>query len=178
VTDAAAHDGLLRRELLDETNTGTTVWADSVYRSQANEAFMERHGFRSQVHHCKPKGRPIAPHIGRGNAGRSKMRAAIERVFDCQKGPMALAIRTIGIARAKAKIGLVKPHLQHPAAGLSATRLRVTARYPGQTYPGGACGAVTSRSTPTPPYTNLSSRRNSVHGSPQLAETRTMNCGV
>jgi hypothetical protein len=35
-----------RRGLLDPTNTGTTVWADSAYRSQANEAFMERHGFR------------------------------------------------------------------------------------------------------------------------------------
>lgn len=107
VTDAAAHDGrMLRRGLLDSTNTGTTVWADSAYRSMANEAFMERQGFRSQVHHRKPKGRPMAPHIRRGNAGRSKMRAAIEHVFAHQKGPMALAIRTIGIARAKVKIGL------------------------------------------------------------------------
>jgi transposase, IS5 family len=107
VTDAAAHDGrLLRRGLLDSTNTGTTVWADSAYRSKANEAFMERQGFRSQVHHRKPKGRPMAPHIRRGNAGRSSVRAAIEHVFAQQKGPMALAIRTIGIVRAKAKIGL------------------------------------------------------------------------
>jgi hypothetical protein len=37
--------------VLDTTNTGTSVWADSAYRSSANEAFMERHGFRSQVHH-------------------------------------------------------------------------------------------------------------------------------
>jgi transposase, IS5 family len=108
VTDAAAHDGrMLRRGLLDRTNTGTTVWADSAYRSKANETFMERQGFRSQVHHRKPRSRPMAPHIRRGNAGRSKVRAAIEHVFACQKGSMALAIRTIGIARAKAKIGLV-----------------------------------------------------------------------
>ena len=107
VTDAAAHDGrMLRRGLLDGTNTGTTVWADSAYRSKANEAFMERQGFRSQVHHRKPKGRPMAPHIRRGNAGRSKVRASIEHVFAHQKGPMALTIRSIGIARAKAKIGL------------------------------------------------------------------------
>jgi transposase, IS5 family len=50
VTDASRHDGrMLRRGLLDATNTGTTVWADSDYRSSANEAFMERQGFRSQV---------------------------------------------------------------------------------------------------------------------------------
>ena len=107
VTDASRHDGrMLRRGLLDRTNTGTTVWADSAYRSRANEAFMDRHGFRSQVHHRKPQGRPMAPHIRRGNAARSKVRAAIEHVFAQQKGPMALCIRTIGIARAKVKIGL------------------------------------------------------------------------
>jgi transposase, IS5 family len=107
VTDASRHDGrMLRRGLLDGTNTGTTVWADSAYRSRSNEDFMERHGFRSQVHHRKPKGRPMPTHIRRGNAGRSRVRAAIEHVFAHQKGSMALCIRTIGIARAKAKIGL------------------------------------------------------------------------
>jgi transposase, IS5 family len=107
VTDASRHDGrMLRRGLLDPTNTGTTVWADSAYRSQANEAFMERHGFRSQVHHRKPKGRPMPPNIRRGNASRSSVRAAIEHVFAHQKGPMGLCIRTIGIARARVKIGL------------------------------------------------------------------------
>jgi transposase, IS5 family len=107
VTDASRHDGrMLRRGLLDPTNTGTTVWADSAYRSSANEAFMERHGFRSQVHHRKPKGRPMPAHIRRGNASRSSVRAAIEHVFAHQKGPMGLCIRTIGIARARVKIGL------------------------------------------------------------------------
>ena len=106
VTDASRHDGrMLRRGLLDSTNTGTTVWADSAYRSRSNEAFLERHGFRSQVHHRKPKGRPMAAHIRRGNAGRSSVRAAVEHVFAHQKGPMALCVRTIGLARARAKIG-------------------------------------------------------------------------
>jgi len=107
VTDASRHDGrMLRRGLLDRTNTGATVWADSAYRSRANEAFMERHGFRSQVHHRKPQGRPMPPHIRRGNASRSSVRAGIEHVFAQQKGPMDLCIRTIGIVRAKVKIGL------------------------------------------------------------------------
>ncbi|CCG08935.1 Transposase (Class II) [Pararhodospirillum photometricum DSM 122] len=34
------------------------------------------------------------------------MRSAVEHVFACQKGPMALFVRTIGIARAKTKIGM------------------------------------------------------------------------
>lgn len=107
VTDASRHDGrMLRRGLLDKTNTGSTVWADSAYRSKANEAFMDRQGFRSQVHHRKPRGRPMAPNIRRGNAARSKVRAAVEHVFAQQKGPMGLFIRTIGLARARVKIGM------------------------------------------------------------------------
>ena len=107
VTAASRHDRrLLRRGLLDSTNTASTVWADSAYRRQANEMFMDSRGFKSQVPRRKPTGRPMAPHIRRGNATRSAVRAAVEPVFAHQKGPMALTIRTIGIARAKAKVGL------------------------------------------------------------------------
>ena len=43
----------------------------------------------------------------RANARKSAVRSAVEHVFARQKGPMALFIRTIGIARARTKIGLV-----------------------------------------------------------------------
>ena len=55
---------------------------------------MEKHGFRSQAHHRKPRGRPTAPNVCRGNASRSKVRAAVEHVFVRQKGPMGLFCRT------------------------------------------------------------------------------------
>lgn len=56
-TDAAADDGrTLRMRLLDTSNPGSTVRADSAYRTKANEAFMEKHGIRSQVHHRKQRG--------------------------------------------------------------------------------------------------------------------------
>jgi IS5 family transposase len=44
VTDAAHEGARLRNGLLDNTAAG--VWADTAYRSAANEAFIERHGFR------------------------------------------------------------------------------------------------------------------------------------
>ncbi|MEL6101954.1 MAG: IS5 family transposase [Pseudomonadota bacterium] len=107
VTDAAAHDGrMLRRGLLDTTNTGSGVWADSAYRSKKNEAFIDRVGLVSNIHRRRSPGMPMPPHIRRGNATRSKHRAPIEHVFAVQKQAMALTIRTIGIARAKTKIGL------------------------------------------------------------------------
>ena len=107
VSDASCHDGrFLRRGLLDRKNTGSGVWADSAYRSKQNEAFLERLGFVSHVHHRKPKGRPMPEHIRRGNATRSKHRAPVEHVFAYQKAVMGLTIRTIGLARARTKIGM------------------------------------------------------------------------
>ena len=45
-------------------------------------------------------------HIRRGNATRSKVRAFVEHVFTDQKHRLGMKIRTIGLARAKIKIGL------------------------------------------------------------------------
>ena len=51
VSDAAAHDGArLREGLIDPANTASAVWADTAYRSQANEDHLERHGKVSQIH--------------------------------------------------------------------------------------------------------------------------------
>ena len=48
----------------------------------------------------------MAKNVARANNVRSKVRAAVEHVFARQKGPMALVVRTIGLARATVKIGL------------------------------------------------------------------------
>ena len=50
VTNAAAHDGARLSAVLDKTNTASAVWADTAYRSAANEAHLERNGFRSRIH--------------------------------------------------------------------------------------------------------------------------------
>ena len=106
-TDAAAYDGArLREGLLDTANTAGAVWADTAYRSAANEEFMARNGFVSKIHRKKPKGRPMPDVTRRANALKSKVRSHIEHVFAVQKDRMDLFIRTIGIARATTKIGL------------------------------------------------------------------------
>ncbi|GBR00837.1 IS5 family transposase [Acetobacter oeni] len=106
-TDAAASDGArLREGLLDKTNTASTVWADTAYRSKANEAFMEKQGFVSRVHRKKPHLKLMPRHIQRSNAGKSVIRSRVEHVFADQKSQMRLFIRTIGITRATMRIGL------------------------------------------------------------------------
>jgi IS5 family transposase len=106
-SDAAAPDGKRLRGLLSKENTASQVWADTAYRSKANEAWMAKNGFTSQVHHKKPAGKPLPESLARANARRSKVRAKIEHVFAQQKHRMGLFVRTIGLPRARLKIGMV-----------------------------------------------------------------------
>ena len=96
----------MREGLLDKTNTASTVWADTAYRSKTNEEFLEKNGFVSRIHRKKPPGRVMPETTRRANALKSKVRSNVEHVFAVQKDKMDLFIRTIGIARARMKIGM------------------------------------------------------------------------
>jgi transposase, IS5 family len=106
VTDAARHDGALMPALIDRTNTASDVWADTSYRSRANERHLAENGLRSRIHRKKPKGKPMPKRTAQANGRKSKVRATVEHVFAHQKGPMGLVVRTIGLARARVKVGL------------------------------------------------------------------------
>ena len=103
---ANAHDGARLADLISRDNTASGVWADTAYRSKKNEAFLAKGMFTSNIHHKKPPRRPMPEHIAKANAKRSAVRSAVEHVFAGQKHRMGLFIRTIGIARARIKIGL------------------------------------------------------------------------
>ena len=106
-SDAAAYEGArLREGLLDKSNTASAVWADTAYRSKANEEFLEKNGFVSRIHRKKPPGRPMTETTRRANALKSEVRSRVEHVFAVQKDKMDLFIRTIGLARATVKIGM------------------------------------------------------------------------
>ncbi len=70
VTDAARYDGALLPELIDRNNTASDVWADTAYRSQANEKFLTGRLLRSQINRKKPKSLP------RRRPGANQCRAA------------------------------------------------------------------------------------------------------
>jgi transposase, IS5 family len=118
-TDAARHDGAQLPALLSKANTASDVWADTAYRSKANERHLADNGLRSRIHRKKPPGRPMPINVSRANGARSKVRAAVEHVFARQKGPMGLVVRTIGLARASVKIGLANHRLQHAPGRLA-----------------------------------------------------------
>jgi len=106
VTDAARYDGREMGGLLDKSNTASPVWADTAYRSRKNEKKIAKAGLVSKVHFRKPPGKPMPEAKRRANSARSRPRSSVEHVFADQKHRMGLFIRTIGIARARTKIGL------------------------------------------------------------------------
>jgi len=104
VTSASHADGRMLPRLVTTDNTSSEVWADSAYRSQKNEKWLASKILVSRIHRRKPAGKPMPQNIARANAGKSSIRAAVEHVFAHQKNRFGLFIRTIGIARAEAKL--------------------------------------------------------------------------
>ncbi len=103
---ANAHDGARLSVLVSRENTASGVWADTAYRSKKNEAFLAKGLFTSHIHQKKPPKKPMPERVAKANAKRSVVRSAVEHVFAGQKHRMGLFIRTIGIDRARIKIGM------------------------------------------------------------------------
>jgi IS5 family transposase len=107
VTDAAVHDSRKLNGLLRRDNTSQDVFGDSAYRSAANEATLKERGFRSRIHVRAARGHPLSKAKAAANRVKSRIRARIEHVFAAQEtAPGGRIVRTIGIVRARIKIGL------------------------------------------------------------------------
>ena len=106
VTSASTADGRLLKQVVCTDNTGSEVWADSTYRSRSNEKWLGDRMLTSRIHRRKPMGKPMPQATARANAAKSSIRAHVEHVFAHQKSRFGLFIRTIGIARAEAKLTL------------------------------------------------------------------------
>ena len=107
-TDAAPHDSLKLDDILDASNTGNQVWADSAYRSAKIEAKLAAKGLKSRIHRRAARNRPLSPTQETANTTRSRVRARVEHVFGHQENSMGRKIvRTIGMARARFKIGMM-----------------------------------------------------------------------
>ncbi len=94
------------RRLVTTANTSSEVWADTAYRSRQNEEWMAARMLTSCIHRRKPNGKPLSKATARANARKSSVRARIQHVFAHQKTRVGLFIRTIGLARAEAKLTL------------------------------------------------------------------------
>ena len=106
VTSANVFDGHILPNLLDSANTCRDVYGDTAYKTEENQTHLEKRGFRFKLHCKKPKRKPMRILIKRGKTTKSRIRAHVEHVFAVEKEQMGLFVRTIGLKRAKVKIGL------------------------------------------------------------------------
>ncbi len=107
-SDASVHDSQTLDDLIDADNTSSEVWGDSAYRSAETERKLGEKGYRSRIHHKGKRGKPLTARQTKANKTRSKIRVRVEHVFGFQECSMGgKFIRSIGMARAKAKIGMM-----------------------------------------------------------------------
>ena len=107
VTDAAVHDSQVVEELLTRGNTGSGVWADAAYRSAEIEITLKAKGLASHIHRKGKRGKPLTEQAKASNRTKSSVRVRVEHIFGAQANDMGgTLVRTIGLARAKAKIGM------------------------------------------------------------------------
>jgi len=107
VSDAALHDSQAVDELLMRGNTASGVWADAAYRSEEIETKLKARGLTSRIHRKGKRGKPLTEQAKKSNRTKSSVRVRVEHVFGAQSNDMGgTLVRTIGLARAKAKIGM------------------------------------------------------------------------
>lgn len=111
VTNAAVHDRQVIAQLLDYTPTEDgsqrPVYADSAYRAQDREQQLAKAELPSNIGAKGRRGHPLTAEQKQNNRNKSKVCARVEHIFGAQQHLGGHFVRTIGIARATTKIGLL-----------------------------------------------------------------------
>ncbi len=108
VTPANVHDSQVFDTVLDMDNADPQVWADSAYRSEETETALTDAGFESHIHEKGQSNAPLTEAEQARNRERSKTRVRVEHIFGSQENEQGgKLVRTIGLARAAVKIGLM-----------------------------------------------------------------------
>ncbi len=109
VTDAALHDSHCLPGLVKRTNnTSRKVYADRAYRDHGNRDWLLKHGYERCIPHQRAPRGSLTVDQKRYNKRVSRTRIRVEHVFGFMKQSMhQRLIRSVGMARARAKIGLM-----------------------------------------------------------------------
>lgn len=108
VTDASVHDSQALDNLIDETNTNQELYADSAYSGEPIAKLLENKSIINRINEKGYRNKPLTAEQKENNKNKSKTRARVEHVFGfVEKNMNGSYIRTIGIQRAKAVIGLM-----------------------------------------------------------------------
>lgn len=106
VTEASLHDTKAFDNVFDAKNKSKDVWADGAYRTAEREEKLKTQGYRSHIHYKGTRGHPLSKAKQQTNTNRSKVRVRVEHIFGRQHAMGGKLMRSIGINRAKANIGI------------------------------------------------------------------------
>lgn len=108
VTDASVHDSQPVEGLLTENDEGQGLYADSAYTGEKQEKVYKKKKVVNQVIEKGCRNKPLTDKQKANNKEKSKTRVRVEHIFGFVENSMhGSFIRTIGFARAKAKIGMM-----------------------------------------------------------------------
>ncbi|MEK7762983.1 MAG: IS5 family transposase [Nitrospirota bacterium] len=108
VTDASVHDSQETEPLLTEADKGQPLHADSAYSGEPVAQVVEKKEMVNQIHEKGYRNNPLTEEQKENNRIKSKTRARVEHIFGFIENSMnGSFIRTIGIKRATAVIGLM-----------------------------------------------------------------------
>ena len=106
VTDAATGDTRMFDSLLDGQNRSRDVWADAAYRSRPRLARLRADGYRPHLQRQAQANAPLTARQRATNRRFARGRCQVEHVFGQQTMQEQRLVQTIGLARARVKIGL------------------------------------------------------------------------
>jgi len=106
ITPASVHDDN-RYEPLITANTSPEEYADSAYRSAERMAGRAAAGKVAHIQERGRRGHPLTEAQRAANRERSRIRSRIEHIFGAMRQRAGdLILRTVGLARARVKLGL------------------------------------------------------------------------
>lgn len=108
VTDASVHDSKVLGALLDTSDGGEEFYADSAYTGKEAEEIYAANKVVNCVNEKGYKNKPLTEEQKASNSRKSKVKARVEHIFGFVENSInGSYIRTVGMARAKAKIGMM-----------------------------------------------------------------------
>lgn len=108
VTAASVHDSQVIEKLLTEKDEGQELYADSAYTGDEQDKTYRNKKVINTVHEKGSRNKPLTEEQKAKNKEKSKTRVRVEHVFGFVENSMhGSFIRTIGIVRARAKIGMM-----------------------------------------------------------------------
>ena len=108
VTSANVHDSKAVEKLINKTDKGKTIYADSAYVGPEIVKVLNAQEMKNQIHEKGYRGRPLTEEQKKENRKKSKTRCRIEHVYGYMENSMnGCGIRSIGRERAACQIGLM-----------------------------------------------------------------------